>query len=173
MESKSFRWFFLIFGLLLVIWYWPNLQGSFKDKNLSAVGNLSRTFELPTVNSTSPSFKISDHLGQKVIILNFFATWCGPCRAEMPEFEKFYIAHKEKDMILVAIDAGEDKETVSQFIQQLGLTLPVVLDPQDRVSELFRIRGLPTTVVIGKDEKILLHRVGAIFDPEKTLSPFL
>lgn len=173
MESKSFRLFFLFFGLALVIWFWPNLQGSFKDKNLDAVGTLSRTFELPSVNTDAPSFKIRDHLGQKVIILNFFATWCGPCRGEMPEFEKFYVAHKNQDVILVAVDVGEEKEAVAQFIRQLGLTMPVVLDPGDQVSELFKVRGLPTTVVIGKDEKILLHRVGAIFDPEGTFSRFL
>ena len=72
-------------------------------------------------------FTLSDHEG-KVMLLNFWATWCGPCVGEMPAFEKLQETYGE-DLALLAVNCGEDEDTVTSFLEKKGYTFPVVLDP--------------------------------------------
>ena len=104
-------------------------------------------------------FTLSDHEG-KVILLNFWATWCGPCVGEMPAFEKLQETYGE-DLVLVAVNSGEDEETVTSFLEENGYTFPVVLDPEYAVAMLYPIDAIPYTVIIGTDGKVAVTQVGA------------
>ncbi|ADL42985.1 alkyl hydroperoxide reductase/ Thiol specific antioxidant/ Mal allergen [Caldicellulosiruptor obsidiansis OB47] len=102
-------------------------------------------------------YSLLDFRGKKVL-LNFFATWCPPCRAEIPDFERFH--RENKDVVLIGINIQEDKATVEEFLSSMGVTYPVLLDRDGKVSAQFGIEGIPTTFLIDKNGKIVAKNVG-------------
>jgi len=102
-------------------------------------------------------YSLSDFRDKKVL-LNFFATWCPPCRAEIPDFERFH--RENKDVVLIGINIQEDKATVEEFLSSMGVTYPVLLDRDGKVSAQFGIEGIPTTFLIDKNGKIVAKNVG-------------
>ena len=123
-------------------------------------GRLAPDFELTLLDGST--FRLGDRIGRHVIILNFFATWCGPCRAEMPELERYQKAHKDDGVILIGIDAEEKHTIVEQFINELNLTFPVGIDGSGDLLKLYGVNGFPTTIVIGADGRVKLYETGAI-----------
>ncbi|MDF2903320.1 MAG: ahpC/TSA family protein [Bacillus sp. (in: firmicutes)] len=109
-------------------------------------------FELK--NLAGESVKLSDLKGKKVMV-NFWATWCPPCKAEMPEMEKFYQASKDKVEIL-AINM-DPKNDVAGFAKEHGITFPILLDEKDEINKNYQIVSIPTTYFV--DEKgIITHK---------------
>jgi peroxiredoxin len=113
----------------------------------------------------------------QVVVLNFWATWCGPCRYEIPHFTRLYNAYKDKGVTIlgVSLDA-EGKSKVDPFVKAKGISYPILLDQKSAVPRLYGgVRGIPTTFVITQDGKIYRKHVGvpadmAIFEEQiKTL----
>jgi thiol-disulfide isomerase/thioredoxin len=98
----------------------------------------------------------------KVIFLNFWATWCGPCKEEMPSMEALYRQFKEKDFVFltVSVDYGGIKP-VKEFIKKNRYTFPVLLDPKCETLEVLRVKGIPTTIIIDKKGRM----IGKAVDP--------
>ncbi|HTJ87498.1 MAG TPA: TlpA disulfide reductase family protein [Terriglobales bacterium] len=94
----------------------------------------------------------------KVVLLNFWATWCPPCRKEMPDLEMLYRRFGAQGLIILGID-DEEAETVKPFIAQQGITYPVLLDPGRKVNTLFQIEGIPKTFVYDRDGKIVAQSI--------------
>ena len=94
----------------------------------------------------------------KVVLLNFWATWCPPCRKEMPDLEMLYRRFGAQGFIILGID-DEEAETVKPFIAQQGITYPVLLDPGRKVNTLFQIEGIPKTFVYDRDGKIVAQSI--------------
>jgi thiol-disulfide isomerase/thioredoxin len=105
--------------------------------------------------------RLSDYAGRPVLI-NAWATWCPPCQAEMPGLQQLYQRHEAEGFAILAIDAGEAKPTVEQFIQKNLYTFPVLLDPQTDLLDKWAIRDYPTSIVIGRDGTVKLVQVGAL-----------
>ncbi|MDD4859967.1 MAG: TlpA disulfide reductase family protein [Dehalococcoidales bacterium] len=105
---------------------------------------------------------LSQFKGQPVL-LNFWATWCGPCRAEMPYLNDLYLDKEwsDKGLQILAVSSGEPAERVEQFLKENGLSLPVLLDTTQSVSQDFHIQYLPTTFFIDKDGIIKNIKIGA------------
>jgi peroxiredoxin len=122
-----------------------------------AVGSPAPGFQLPLLNGGT--FRLSDYRGRYVWI-NFWATWCPPCRAEMPDIEKVWKEEQGGDLVLVAVDFGEDRATVDAFIKKLGLTFPVALDSSGQLTTNYRVVGLPTHFFIDKDGILREIRIG-------------
>lgn len=122
-----------------------------------AKGDAYRDFTATLTDGSE--FTLSDHEG-KVILLNFWATWCGPCVGEMPAFEKLQETYGE-DLVLLAVNSGEDEGTVTSFLEKNGYTFPVALDPEYAVAMLYPTDGIPYTVIIGTDGKVAVTQVGA------------
>ncbi len=96
-----------------------------------------------------------------VIFLNFWATWCDPCKEEMPSMEALYQRYKDKDFILLAISVEEkNPEPARRFIQRQHYRFPVLLDPAGRTLDLFEIRRIPATVIIDKKGRTAGRAVG-------------
>lgn len=131
---------------------------------------LART-PAPRVGFPAPDFtlanldgkptKLSDFRGQAVF-LNFFATWCSPCRAEMPDILATYEENKAKGALVLAIDLQEDAPTVRNYADSLGLTFPIVLDRSGQVAALYRLTALPTSYFIDKDGVVRDMQIGAL-----------
>ncbi len=105
--------------------------------------------------------RLSDFRG-KVILLNFWATWCYPCRTEMPSMNAVYQDYRGKEFVVLAIASdAQGKEVVSPFVEEYDLTFPVLLDPQDVVGRRLQISGIPTTYLLDKHGRIAGVESGA------------
>ncbi len=136
------------------------------------------------VNFPAPELTLSDLKGtpvniseyrQKIVMINNWATWCPPCKAEMPTLLKYYKAHAEQGFILFGIDAGDPQEEVSKFIDDYGLTFPILLDPDTKTLTAFHNDSLPSSYVIDHDGNVVLAWSGPINMAmlEKYLTPLL
>ena len=94
----------------------------------------------------------------KVVVLNFWATWCPPCRKEMPDLETLYHQFKEQGLVILAI-SDEDAGKVRPFIAQQKVTYPILLDPGRKVNELFQIEGIPKTFVYDRNGKLVAQSI--------------
>ena len=109
-------------------------------------------FKLLTPNGKSIS--LSDFKG-KTVLLNFWATWCTPCKKELPSMQRLYEDLKLDGFEIVAISIDRDKkERVHKYMEEYNLTFPVLLDPSQKVRKDYFILGLPTSYLIGKDGKL-------------------
>lgn len=116
-------------------------------------------FSLPDIDGKI--HKLSDYSG-KVVLLNFWATWCPPCRRELPSMEKLYLELKGKPFQVLACDQQEDADTVFAFSGQLDPApdFPLLLDRKSVVSKAYAVPGLPTTFLIDKKGHIAYRAVG-------------
>lgn len=122
------------------------------------VGNLAPDFQLS--NLEGQSISLSDFRGRPVLI-NFWATWCPPCRDEMPYIQQIYEEWSAKGLVLLAINIGESPSTVEGFTQSYNLSLPVLLDTNQIVAQKYNITGIPATFFIDKNGIIQRKVVGA------------
>ncbi len=144
----------LLLGLLLVI---VQVRGGKAAAEVRPeVGYMAPDFVLPGLDGQT--VRLSDFRGKKAIFLNFWATWCPPCRLEMPTMEKAYQEYKSQGLkvLAVSIDGGQ-KSVVKNFLQEFKLTFPALLDPDMEVLRLYRMFSLPATFLIDK-QGIIRHR---------------
>jgi len=94
----------------------------------------------------------------KVVLVNFWATWCPPCRKEMPDLEELYERHKDQGFVILAI-SDEEADKVKPFISEQKVTYPVLLDPGRKVNELFQIDGIPKSFVYDRDGKLVAESI--------------
>ena len=130
-------------------------------------GKVAPQFELSS--TTGKIFKLSDYKG-KLVFLNVWATWCPPCRDEMPSMERLYQELKGPHFEMLAVSIDEDgAQSVPPFVEELGLSFPVLLDPEKKDAEIYRedgiaknymITGVPETYLIAGNGVIILHFVG-------------
>ncbi len=116
-------------------------------------------FSLPSLDGDT--IHLADMQG-KVVVLNFWASWCFPCAAEMPEIQSFYEAHKDEGIVVVGINVGETEDTARAFVDRMGVTFPIALDESTDVATSYGMRGLPMTFVIDKDGAVHWFRLGTL-----------
>ncbi|SLM47814.1 putative Thiol-disulfide oxidoreductase [Nitrospira japonica] len=102
----------------------------------------------------------SQDLAGKVVLLNFWATWCGPCKEEMPSLARLQTRFDSAQVQILTVTADRHPQGIRQFFDQLGISLPVLFDEDQEVSRTFMVRGLPTTVLIGPDGRVSGRAVG-------------
>jgi thiol-disulfide isomerase/thioredoxin len=122
-------------------------------------GKVAPDFELTSLKGEK--FRLQDNVGKKVIILNFFATWCAPCRAEMPELNRFAASQSDLPVVLIGIDQAEGRPLVEKFVKEVGVTFPIAIDDGE-VAHSYGVKSYPTTVMIGADGRIKIYETGAI-----------
>ena len=114
-------------------------------------------FELPADDGTT--HRLRDYRG-KVVVLNFWATWCPPCRDEMPAMERAWQKTKARDVMLLGINVGEDADTIFEFTGQYPVSFPLLMDRDSTVIKQYPVTGLPTTFVIDSKGQARYRAVG-------------
>ncbi len=126
--------------------------------------------EVPKESVEAPDFTLPDGTGKavrlkdfrgKVVILNFFATWCVPCREEMPSMDWLYRAYKDKGLTVLAVDVREGAKAVQAFAKELNLSFPMLLDRDGSVAHAYGVRPLPATYLVGRDGKVMWRALGS------------
>jgi peroxiredoxin len=117
--------------------------------------------ELTLTDMQDQTVSLADYHGQWVLVNNW-ATWCPPCRAEMPELNAFYEAHKDEGFVLIAISSGDTKAQIADFTQQFGLSFPMWQDPTSASLRAFRMEYLPSSFVIDPSGTVRLAWTGAV-----------
>ncbi len=148
----------LAVGLYYVNRYWISPAVRAQTKSDSGAHPLAPTFSLTDI--TGKPLKLSDFWG-KVVVLDFWATWCGPCRIEIPSFIELQNRYASQGFTMIGISMDDSPEPVVDFYKQLHMNYPVAVG-NDRLGELYGgMPGLPTTFVIGRDGRIYAKHVGA------------
>lgn len=117
--------------------------------------------ELHLTDLDGREVSLADHRGT-VVLVNLWATWCPPCREEMPTLQAFYEKYKSKEFVLLAIDQGETLEEVQQFEREFGLTFPIWLDADSVAGSEFNTMNLPSSYVVDRDGRVRLMWIGGI-----------
>jgi peroxiredoxin len=96
----------------------------------------------------------------KVVLLNFWATWCLECRSEMPAFERLHRELSAQGLAVMGINAREGTATIREYAEELGLTFPLILDPSGKINSTYGVIGLPTTFLIARDGRAVALAIG-------------
>lgn len=105
---------------------------------------------------------LADFRGQKKVVVSFWASWCGPCRLEMPSLIRFYKTnHRDtSDFEILAVSIDEDPKAAADFATAMKLNFPVLVDPHKKIANAYQVEGIPTMFVIDKDGKVIYGRAG-------------
>jgi len=106
-------------------------------------------------------FRLSDYRG-KVVFINFWATWCIPCRQEMPGMERLWRRFQDKGLVIIGISADRgERRKIAKFVEKLKLSFPIALDPSGQVRSTYEVTGLPFSYLIATDGRISGRIIGA------------
>ncbi|MGM9923401.1 MAG: redoxin domain-containing protein [Bacillus sp. (in: firmicutes)] len=159
----------LVFMLLISFSLWQHYHDKMSQQKNNESPNTNAADNIGTEKGqAAPDFsltaldgktvKLSDFRGQKVV-LNFWATWCSPCREEMPDLQAFYSKNQDKNLTILAVNMTNQHETldqVAQFADDYNLTFPIPLDEKNAVGQSYQIMTIPTSFLI--DSKGIIHK---------------
>lgn len=131
----------VIAGLFLVVGF----------LSLSASADPAPDFTLPS--STGENVRLAEQRGQ-VVMLNFWASWCGPCRKEMPLLDEMSKRYSSAGFVLYGVNVEEDNTDAKKLLKDLGVSFPILFDTESKASSLYNVDAMPTTVVIDKKGEI-------------------
>jgi thiol-disulfide isomerase/thioredoxin len=119
-------------------------------------------------NAPAPNFSLAARGGQKlslsqykgqVVMINFWATWCGPCRQEMPLLDAMYQKYKRMGFTLIGVNVEPDSKAAEEFLKKVPVSFPVAFDPDSSVSKLYAVQGMPSSIIIDrKGNARVIHR---------------
>jgi len=148
----------LIICLFLLIAMGPSLQGNTSGGPTSPLNSDN------IINSRAPDFTIKDLAGKnislsafkgKVVLLNFWATWCPPCRAEMPALNKLYREKKNRGLEIIAVSTDRSVSSVKDFLEKHKVDFPILFDEDHTAAKLYRVFSMPTTFLIDRNGTIV------------------
>ena len=150
----------IIFSLLLLLS--GVAQATTPLANLLVVPEVERQSapDFVSENLRGGNSGLADYEG-KIVLLNFWATWCMPCRAEMPGMETLWQNYKEQGLVVAAVSVDEgSRGRIETFSKLFDLSFPILLDPESKVSDLYKVSNMPTSFLIDRNGKIISRIVG-------------
>ena len=155
-------------GLAVLFYYGFDFKG-----NNEKSGEVNQGVNLPesaSVGAPAPDFSLQNlanetiqlnELRGKIVVINFWATWCEPCKIEMPIFEDLY-RRDHAELEILGVNFDESPQQVQDFVEEYNLSFPILLDPGGSVQNLYRVRGYPTTFVIDEEGIVRIHHIGLL-----------
>lgn len=152
-----------------------NFVNKNKEDSFHAVHDEDASESIPENIELVPDFTVYDYDGNKVklsdyfgkpIVINFWATWCGPCKSEMPGFENLYKKYKDK-VVFMMINSSDSREDVSKFLKQYGYIFPVYYDDTRVAASIYGVSAIPATYVTDKYGQLYGYQIGVL--PEEAL----
>jgi cytochrome c biogenesis protein CcmG/thiol:disulfide interchange protein DsbE len=122
-------------------------------------GVKAREFSLQTLDGDQVSLR--DYDGS-VVLVNFWATWCEPCRNEIPDLESAYQEHRDEGFVVLGVDVQEPADTVENFVTDMGITYPILLDTDGQVLKEYRLGGLPMSLILDRGGMIKARCLGSL-----------
>jgi peroxiredoxin len=104
-------------------------------------------------SSTGENLRLSEYRGD-VVMINFWATWCGPCRQEMPLLDELYSRYQRVGFNLLGVNIDDDSRRAMQMIEELGVNFPVLFDARKEVSKLYEVEAMPVTVIVDRSGNV-------------------
>lgn len=135
----------LMLGLLITIFAATSLASSGLE------GQTAPDFALKS--STGENLRLSEYRGD-VVMINFWATWCGPCRQEMPLLDELYTRYERVGFNLLGVNIDDDSRRAMQMIEELGVNFPVLFDASKQVSKLYEVDAMPVTVLVDREGNV-------------------
>nr|MBN1229810.1 redoxin domain-containing protein [Anaerolineae bacterium] len=117
--------------------------------------------DFTSLSSTGETIQLSQFRG-RIVALNFWASWCAPCRIEMPVLEAAHWRYASSELVILAVNVGESEDIVRGFVEELSLSFTIVLDPAGDIMALYEVRPLPTTIWIDPEGIIRIEHLGIL-----------
>lgn len=150
----------------------PWYAAPFEKLGFYVFDNPSRQMDF-TVETLTGKLATRSSLKGNIVLLNFWATWCPPCKDEIPSIENLWLAMKGKKFKVMAVSLGETKATVAAFLDEKKMTYPVYLDPKKSLTATYASRGIPTTYVLDKNGDFIAAVIGGMkYDSPETIRLF-
>ncbi len=152
----------MIFLLLLISAGIAQANSAFSDMTIVPEAERKAAPDFLSENLAGGNAGLTDYKG-KLILLNFWATWCMPCRVEMPGMERLWQKYKEKDFVIVAIsnDDESSRSRIETFQKKLDLSFPILLDPESEINDQYKVSSMPTSFLIDANGKVISRIVGS------------
>lgn len=145
-----------LFAAALLLFAAPALVVTLDAHAAPAPGSAAPDFTLRSTGGQN--LRLREQRGQ-VVLLNFWATWCGPCREEMPQLNRLYAKYKGAGFTLLGVSVDENPQLAAGMATKLGINFPVLLDSDKQVSKTYELSAMPSTILIGRDGRLrYLHR---------------
>lgn len=153
----------LFLGVLLglgILWSTGAISGNGAGNShiRPAIGQVAPDFQLAKLDGSTG--RLSDYQGHPVLV-NFWASWCDPCKAEMPLLEKYYQKYSP-GLVVLGVNYEEGKVVAKQFIDKEGVSFPILLDTEGKTGELYEVRGFPTTFFIDANGVLRSEHIGQL-----------
>ena len=152
------------FVLLAALTALPAFDGWSMGSRVPTVGMQAEDFQLTDLEDKPQS--LSQYRG-KIVLLNFWATWCKPCTTEMPAMQTAYDKLRDKGFVVLAVNELEDDANVREHIKQYGHTFPVLMDRDNKVANQFGVFGLPVSVFIDQEGRVQEYIKGGLLTEQK------
>lgn len=149
----------LYFKMTMILFLLFMVSSIAAAQSLTPLENPQMAPDFTLVDMDGVSHKLSDYRGKPVIV-NFWATWCPPCREEMPSMERAWNKIKDQGIAMLAVNVGEEEDTIFTFTGDYPASFTILLDTTGNITEQWPIRGLPTTYVVSPGGKLVYRAVG-------------
>jgi peroxiredoxin len=155
MNNKKIFTVMILLAISLTAWL--ATQSKTTPVGLRAISKKAPDFTLMDLEGKAHS--LSEYRG-KVILVNFWATWCPPCRDEMPSMQRLWTQLKDDGFTILAIDIGETADDITPFTMEYDLDFPILLDPESKTATKWSVRGLPTSFLVDKQGTMVYQTIG-------------
>jgi thiol-disulfide isomerase/thioredoxin len=174
--KSRWSWIYWIAGLAIVAivlaFYFRGGTGTQLAGPAQLAGHPAPSFTVGTLAGIQSG--LDDYRG-KIVVMNLWASWCPPCRAEMPDLQRLYRAYRSRNVVVIGVDQGESAQRVADFARSLDIHYPILLDQQQQYGRVYAALGLPTTIVVDPKGTVIRGFDGALSYPQMVaaISPLL